>query len=368
MKKAYFVIVGICMVAFMAASVSTQAAEPPILARLSGKEKQRVANLIKKAKKEGSLVYATNQFQRPTAMELRAKFKELYGLGKNFKVTHYLLKSAELVSRIDEEDKAGKVSMDWFMVNVPSFFRELRRRGALLEYNCPQYKYYKQINEKAMLPNVPPYYETMQVICFTGLWNPKYIKQNITSWWDFTNPKYKGKIIVADAAKAPVYLDTYIVMRQKFGKDLFEKLAKLNPFFLVRSTEIRDKVATGEFPIAFWGLNIRAYQVRKEVDIKTVFPKEGSVLEPMMGAILTGAKHPNAARLWTDFIFGKLGQSILVKDEAILTCRENMKIPPEVAKFSPPLSQIKAIPFDWSKLTEGMRNHYRQEFDQIFGR
>lgn len=368
MKKGQAIIVTLFVFMSLALSAKVfQAAEPPILAALVGKEKERVASLIEKAKKEGELNYTTNWFQSFTEKALHAKFKQLYGL-KDLKVNHFLLKSAELVSRVDQEVKAGKVMLDWIMVNVPGFFNELNRRGAFLKYCCPEYRYYETFRKQAMLPTVPCYYQNITVISFTGLWNPEYIKEDITSWWDFTNPKYKGKMIVANARKAPVYLDTYIVLRQILGTDFFEKLAKLNPFFLVRSTEIRDKVMTGEYPIAFMGLHFRGYQVRHDVDIRTVFPEEGCVFEPNMTAILKEAKHPNAAKLWTDFIYGETAQNILVEKEAPLTCRDNMKIPPEVAKFSPPLSEIKPIPFDWTKLTEETRTKYRNEFIQIFGK
>jgi iron(III) transport system substrate-binding protein len=342
-----------------------QATEAPILTKLTGQEKQRVADLIQKAKKEGALVYATNIFPSANQETLHSEFKKLYGL-EGLKITLYLLKAGDLVSRIDQEVKAQKIMIDWFLTDEPSFFYELHRRGALLKYCSEEYKHFEKISKQALIPNEPCYYQNQQVICFTALWNPEYIRENITSWWDLTNPKYRGKIIVADATKAPVYLDTYIVMRQIFGLDFFEKLASLNPFFLVRSTEIRDKVMSGEFPIAFWGLHQRAYQIRKDIPVNTFFPKEGSVFLPTIGAILKGSKNPNAAKLWVDFIYGERGQSIMVEEQGILTARENMKIPPEVARLSPALGEIKPIPYDWSKLTEEIQNKYKDEFARIF--
>jgi len=343
------------------------AAEPPILSKLTGQEKARVSGLIEKARAEGEFVFSTNQWQSHTEKRLIAKFKELYGL-ENLKFTHYLMTSTGVVTRIGQEVKAGKILIDWFQVNAPSFFYEMYRQGAFLEYCSPEYKYFEKFGKAAKLSNVPCYFITSQVISFTGMWNPEYIKEDITTWQDFLKPKYKGQIIMGDARKAPSYLGTYVAQRQLQGRDYFEKLAKQNPFLLVRSTEICGKVMSGEFPLAFWGLHTRAYQVKKEMELGVVFPKEGCVWQPTMTAILKGAKHPNAAKLWTDFIHSEIGQAILIEDEAILSTRENMKIPPQLAKYSPPLSQITPIPFDWTKLTDETMNKYRDEFIEIFGK
>lgn len=343
-------------------------AEAPILSTLSGAEKERVSKIIEDAKKEGALTYSTNSLQSFTEKKLHPKFKELYGLPKDFKITHYLLKSADLVARIDQEVKARKVTIDWFRVNVPTFWVELHRRGELLKYCSPEYKYYEKYSKAANFPSAPCYFSAQYPSCFTGIWNPKYIKENITSWYDFLNPKYKGKMIVANAAKAPVYLDTYIVLRKILDRSFFEKLAALNPFLLVRSTEIRDKVMTGEYPIAFWGYPPRAFQVLDQVELRSVYPKEGVVFLPTMTGILKQAKHPNAAKLWTDFMYGKTGMSINVESEACMTLREDLMPPPKVAKVIPPISKVKPIPFDWTTLTEKVRDKYRKEFIEIFSK
>src|SRR3546814_6899266 len=95
-----------------------------------------------------------------------------------------------------------------------------------------------------------------------------------------------------------------------------------NPFFLLRSTDIRDRVMSGEFPIAVLGYPPRAYQVRDQIDMKASFPSEGVVVAGNYGGILADAPHPNAAKLWTDFLFSQKGQEILVRLEAIGSLRE----------------------------------------------
>jgi iron(III) transport system substrate-binding protein len=208
----------------------------------------------------------------------------------------------------------------------------------------------------------------MQSGCFSGMYNPKFIKEYIVSWWDYAKPEHKDKLIVADCRKSTNYLDSYIIVRQVMPREFFEKLAELNPFFLVRSTAIRDKVMTGEYPLAFFGLAKRAYQVRNKVKIKSTFPKEGVPVAPMTGGILKGGKHPSSAKLWVDFLYGMEGQMILIENEAILSLREGVTFPPAFLDYYPLPKDLNAINFDWDMLTEETRAKYRKEFNEIFSR
>ncbi len=253
------------------------------------------------------------------------------------------------------------------LVNVTTFWRSLQQQGALAEYCSPEYKAFTVLSSVG-IPDGGCFYKAAYGVAFTPMWNPQYVKENLDSWQKLVNPKYKGQMIFSDPLKGAVYLDTYIGLRKILDVSWFKKMAALNPVFLVRSTDIRDKVMTGEYPIAALGYAPRAYQSRKDVDLRTSYPKEGSVVMGGFAGVMAKANHPNAARLWIDFFFSKEGQQVLRKYEAVIAGRSDLAKDPEVEKYVPPVDKIKIIPVDWAHLTEQDRNKARDEFRSIFGK
>lgn len=326
----------------------------------------RTQKLVDGAQKEGSLVYIDNLMAPESRDAMDAAFVKHYGL-KNFKVTQYLLKSSEVIARVEQELRADKLSADVVLVNVTTFWSSMQKQGALAEYCSPEYKAFIALS-KAGIPDGGCYYKAAYGVAFTPMWNPKYVKEDLDSWQKLVDPKYKGQIIFSDPLKGEVYLDTYIGLRKILDASWFKKMAALNPVYLVRSTDIRDKVMTGEYPIAVLGYAPRAYQSRKDVELRTSYPKEGVVVMGGFAGIMAKAAHPNAARLWTDFFFSKEGQEVLQKYEAVISGRADLTKNPEVAKYVPSVDQIKIVPVDWTHLTEQDRDKARAEFRSLFGK
>jgi iron(III) transport system substrate-binding protein len=333
------------------------------LALAQGAPDARTKALIEGAQKEGELVYIDNLMAPESRKAMHEAFLKRYGL-KNFKITPYLLKSSEVIARVDQELKADRVSADWVLVNVATFWRDLEKRRALMEYCSPEYAAFTALAQ-AGVPDGGCYFKASLGVAFTPMWNPKYVKEDLDSWEKIVDPKYKGQIIFSDPLKGAVYLDTYIGMRKVLPVSWFKKMAGLKPFFLVRSTDIRDKIMTGEYAIAVLGYAPRAYQVRKDVELKVSYPKEGVVVLGSFAGIMAKAAHPNAAKLWTDFFYSKEGMAILRKHEAVIAGRGDLAPDTEVEKFVPSISKLKIIKVDWDKLTEKDRKAARAEYESI---
>ena len=323
---------------------------------------------IDAAKKEGMLVYATNLFAPTTQKQLQQAFRDHYKLPASFKMQGYIGSSSAVVSRTSEELKADKVTVDWLAVNFATFWKDLQTRGELMKYCSPEYKgltYRKQ----AGVMDGGCEFQSVAAIVFGLLWNPQYVKEDLQSWSQLTDPKYKGQIIFGDVRKSAAYLDAYYGLRTNkvWTDEWLQKIKAQNPFFLLRSTDIRDRVMAGEFPIAILGYGPRAYQVRDQIKLDVSWPKEGVVVDGNYGGILAKAPHPNAAKLWNDFIFSKAGQEILIKLEAIATLRSDVNIPKEVQPFVPNLGKIHAVPVDWANLTKAKLDPMREDFRKTFG-
>jgi iron(III) transport system substrate-binding protein len=80
--------------------------------------------------------------------------------------------------------------------------------------------------------------------------------------------------------------------------------------------------------------------------------------------ILKKAPHPNAAKLWVDFILSERGQQILVKGEALISGRSGFKSP--LPDYAPSIDTLKLIKVDWPGLSTEKLKAVRQEWVEIF--
>jgi iron(III) transport system substrate-binding protein len=98
--------------------------------------------------------------------------------------------------------------------------------------------------------------------------------------------------------------------------------------------------------------------------LKFMFPTEGSVLLPQSMFILKKAPHPNAAKLWVDFVLSEEGQTILVKGEAMVSGRSGFKSP--LPEYAPSIDSLKLISVDWAALSADKLKLLRDEWTGVF--
>ena len=170
---------------------------------------------------------------------------------------------------------------------------------------------------------------------------------------------------IGDVAKSVAYLATYAGEREVLDQGYFKALAKMKPSFLIRSEQIAGRLVTGEDLMAFSGMPTRAYQYnQKGGKLKFIFPEEGSVLLPQSMFILKKAPHPNAAKLWVDFILSEQGQAILVKGEATVSGRTGFKSP--LPEYAPSIDTLKLINVNWQSLSTEKLKVLRDEWTAVF--
>jgi ABC-type Fe3+ transport system substrate-binding protein len=139
----------------------------------------------------------------------------------------------------------------------------------------------------------------------------------------------------------------------------------MKPSFLVRSEQIAGRVVSGEDLMSFTGMPTRAYRYnQKGAQLKFILPQEGVVLLPQDMFILKKAPHPNAAKLWVDFILSEAGQTVLVKGEALVSGRAGFKSP--LPDYAPAIDSLNVIKIDWEKLSTQELEKLRAEWTAIF--
>lgn len=151
-------------------------------------------------------------------------------------------------------------------------------------------------------------------------YNTKLIDaKTITSYHDFLDPKFKGKIVSMDPSQRFFgALTQFIYYNPNMGPDFFKKLFGEQEIVYARNNrQMTDWLAAGKFTICFGCLSIeKARQQGLPVDnIDTTLFKEGASYQAASGTIslLKNAPNPNAAKVLINWFLSKEGQIAVQK-------------------------------------------------------
>jgi iron(III) transport system substrate-binding protein len=255
--------------------------------------------VVDAAKKEGKVVVYNGAVGTPVLPKVAAAFEAKYGI----RMELLEARASELRERIRTEQAAGKVLGDVSHNGSTTTALQLAENtfqphGALPNGKRPVAPFATDA------VRVPIY-----VIPYGILVNTEMVKpaDEPKSWKDLLNPKWKGKILADDVRALGGGAVFFMVTTQKFGKEFHEKLAEQQPHM---NRELRGnypRVARGEFPLVV-PFTLPDILDLKGLPVKAVLPTEGSPYVRFDGAIFKGAPHPNAARVFLDFLLSDEGQ------------------------------------------------------------
>ncbi|HWI62812.1 MAG TPA: ABC transporter substrate-binding protein [Symbiobacteriaceae bacterium] len=138
-------------------------------------------------------------------------------------------------------------------------------------------------------------------------------------WKDLLDPKWKGKLAMADANKSGTSFVQVVTMLTLFGKEAggpgwqtVQGVVK-NSKILGSSSLPPKGVNDGEYALALTHENAVWKYAQAGGPIAMVYPVEGTATIPDSSAIIKGAKHPQNARKFMDWLFSKSGQELASK-------------------------------------------------------
>ena len=183
------------------------------------------------------------------------------------------------------------------------------------------------------------------------------------TWNDLLDPKWRGKLVTAHPGYSGVIATHVLALVHLHGWDYFKALAQNKPMLVQSAVDPSGVVASGERPVAVDGGEYTFYQTRKKGNpIEIVYPKEGVPLVVSPSAITSFAPHPNAAKLFTDFIFSRDLQQVLADTEGLYSGHPQVKYPSD----KPRLSDLKLLSVDPEEL-EKRTEEIKTRFVEFFG-
>jgi iron(III) transport system substrate-binding protein len=333
--------------------------------------------LVPAAKQEGAVVLLNPIFSDRTGQRLGEAFVRRYGLGPDFKFSNLRKGTGQTVAQVRQEIVANKFTVDILLVSAPGFFEEASKRGAFEALDSGYWKDHAELTKQAGQYANYPYVVVPFAYSFQPVWNsscPGMSGFDAASYTDVVKPELKGKTIASDITKSFTYTNTAISLQENGAlglKEFWDKLKATDPIVEFRTEPKMQMVMTCQRPIDMWNLSGRVYQnVLKKPDLANVLKvgkfREGQVMLGNQAAVLKGAPHPNAAKLFVEFMLSKEGTDIFIEGEAMYSFMKGYTPPPETKPYVFDLTKTKLLGLkDWvaaSKLAKEVRDQWQAKF------
>jgi iron(III) transport system substrate-binding protein len=342
----------------------------PAAGASAGARTAGLESIIEAAKREGELHWIDASVQQSNDEKFHTAFKQMFGLPDSFRARHTLKGTGDVATQVQQEIQASNVTVDFVWLGDLAFFKGLESANALLDYTPTELAALEPTIKRLGFPTQPPKWWTITSYCFAPAWNKRFVRKEIRSWNDLIDPAFRDKTIQGDIRTSSTQTDSYIALRQALGVEWFERYAEVtNPILIFRTPEQQQKITSGERILTNFAITARAYQAQREdpsLEFGAAFPVEGVCPLPIPAGILAKAPHPNAARLFAEFLVSREGQQIWLSEECQWPLRTDVSYPPDILPFLTPLDQIKVLTLDWDHLTPQVRDEARAEFRRIF--
>src|SRR3954465_4806202 len=317
----------------------------------------RQKELYDLAKKEGEVTWYTAHSNDTTAQALGRDFEAAFpGIKANVVRT-----TAQVAyQRLTQEQRANAMQVDVFSSTDIGHYVALKEKS-LLEKYVP--------DNAGKLIEVYKNYDPDGFFTVTsaGLiaiaYNTAKLKEADApkNWSELTDPKWKDKIALGHPGFSG-YVGTWVVSLKKlYGWDFFEKLAKNNPQIGRSINDTVTMLNAGERIVAGSGPNGTAMEsAAKGNPLAMIYPPDGSVLIIGPSGIPKGVKHPNAAKLFMEYLLTAEASKIWVEH-----FNESMR--PEVKPLNGAKSaaDVKTIRPSVDEITKGIPEVIKQWRDTL---
>ena len=257
---------------------------------------------LEAAKREGELVFYSATRAEDTDQLVKA-FTKKYPFIKG---SYYRAGGDPLLQKILTEAKSGKHLFD-VVSALGTQIIMLKDKGLLAPFrSAHQSAYAKGFYDPE------GYWTDTYDLYITIAYNTKMVPKNAVpkGWQDLLDPRWKDGKICLDLRRHDWFYAMMEVMGAEKGRSFMEGLRNQQPTFRQGNTLIQQLMTAGEFPLAVTYAHTVEYTRTKGAPIDWV------ALDPMIAvsepvALYRQAPHPNAGKLFLDFILSQEGARLL---------------------------------------------------------
>jgi len=318
---------------------------------------QERANVVEAARKEGSVALATSVSAAGFPRFLQAFTAKYPGVDATRGL--YSAPTGRVLARVDAEVQARNLTFDVLHVASLAPYLAMARKGQLQAYRSPELAAY------------PPeaatdQWATARIVGVIMAYNKNVLapEKSPKAWVDLLRPELKGrKLIIQDSAAGTAFNQMYL-LEKRLGADFMRKWGAQQPVIVATSAQLIDMLVRGEALVGATVDHFRAFEPDAvKAGIVGVYPSEGMPLALAPIAIFKDAPHPNAARLFVDYMLSEEGQNLLAIDIfGVYSMRKGVRTPAGQL----PLAETKPmLPTDLADYEKAAQN-FPETFDKYF--
>lgn len=316
--------------------------------------------LIAAAQKEGSVIWysglVVDQIIRPEA----EAFQKAY---PGIKVEYVSQSAGTLTQKLLAESRAGKVQVDVFdstadtLISIPSDILSSYTPASAAPFPAD----YRDAQGR---------WNAFCVYVWTSGYNTEMIKGQDApqTFDDLLNPKWKGKIatkILPQATGVPGFIGNILLSKgQGPGMDYLRKFSQQNLIKVpLTARGVLDQVIAGDYPLAIMIANYHA-QISSSQGAPVNWIKMEPIVEVVNYAALPkNSAHPNAAKLFVEFLLSDQGQTVL-REASYIPASPN--VPPKDPSLAPGSGHFKTTNFTPKVLQENFSG-WMKVSEELFG-
>ena len=211
----------------------------------------------------------------------------------------------KMAQKFEEEVKANQVRCSVLDTSLPGIMMDWVKKGLIQKYDSPEGKHYPKDAQD------PGYWYPIKALVLVMSYNADIIKPADApkKWEDLLDPKWKGKMVMPDAAYSGAAFHWFAAMHKHFGKSYMDKLSKQDVALRQGNGAAANAVVSGERPLAAMILEYRTFvDIKKGANVQIVIPDEGVPITEMVIGIPKAAPNPEGAKKFIDFALSRDAQ------------------------------------------------------------
>lgn len=283
------------------------------------------AEIVAKAEAEGSVVVYANT--EHTAVEpILADFQKAF---PKIRIDYIEIKAADLFSRISSESAAGALKADMVWSSAMDLQFQMVEDGIAAEYRSP---------EKASVPEWSNWGDKIYGITYEPVvmvYNNKVIsdsempkdRASLAKWLLDNKDRMKGKVATYDPERSG--LGFFAVSADARNGEalwpLVTAFGAVDAKFYTSTGTMLEKISAGEHAIGYNIIGPYAYlRAERDPNVKVVVPRDYTVVLSRLAIVTEQAQHPNAARVFLDYLLSKRGQTVVGNDAHLFAIRPDV--------------------------------------------
>lgn len=297
----------------------------PAHAQLPSYYPANYADIVSAARSEGKVVvYATTDLAA-----LSALIKDFESMFPGVQVEYRELNSAELLNRYLAETAAHRPSADVLWSSAMDLQMKLANDNLTASYASPEAAY---LPEWAVWRNTA-YGTTFEPAVFA--YSKRHVPAaevpqthaELLTLLNTQRAKYAGKVTTYDIEKSAVgflFATQDSRIHPRFW-DLVQGLGANAVELETNTSVMMERIASGKVYLGYNLIGSYALtRARRDPAIGIVLPKDYTLVMTRIALLSKAAPHPNAGKLWLDYLLSKRGQGLLANRAELFSIRNDV--------------------------------------------